>query len=110
MKGNTEKYMASLMCDYQKRIFETKGIDVSISNQVILDLENKRIVLHKFDYEFATVEELYSTDENEFLEGEKYAEKRDVYYIDGRYKSEYIGKEMKISDSDPNKVYFDTED
>ena len=110
MKGNTEKYMASLVCDYQKRIFETKGIDVSVSTRVILDLENKRLVLHKFDYEFATEEELYSTDDNEFLEDEKYAEKRDVYYVDGCYKSEYIGKKMKISDVDPNKVYFDTDE
>ena len=109
MKGNTEKYMASLVCDYKNRIFEAKGIDANVYQQVILDLENKHLILHKFDYEFATEEELYSTDENEFLEDEKYAEKRDVYYIDGAYKREYIGKEMKISNDNPNKVYFDTD-
>lgn len=109
MKGNTEKYMASLVCDYKNRIFEAKGIDANVYQQVILDLENKNLILHKFDYEFATEEELYSIDENEFLEDEKYAEKRDVYYIDGAYKREYIGKKMKISDDDPNKVYFDTD-
>ena len=94
---------------FKNSVFEAKGIDANVYHQVILDLENKCLILHKFDYQFTTEEELYSVDENEFFEDEKYAEKRDIYYMDGAYKREYIGKEMKISDSAPNKVYFETD-
>ena len=109
MKGSTEKYMASFTCDYQNRIFEKKGIDVSVSSQVIFDLKNKILVLDKFGYEFATEDELYSAEENQFLADEKYAEKREVYFLEGRFKSEYLGKEIKISEDGSRQAYFDSD-
>ncbi len=107
--GRTEKYMGYYECDSLHKVFEAKGIDVSYSKQVVFDLENKALVLDKFEHEFITDEDLYSLDSNNGLEDDSLAEKRSVYYIEDRWGRAEFYKELKVSEDDPNKVYFEDE-
>ncbi len=105
--GSTEKYMGYYECDHLNKIFEHQGIDVSYKSQVILDLKNKALVLDEFNYKFLSDEELYSTGESNCLEDDALSVKRDVYYTCSCWKRDSIGKELKISEDDPSRVYFD---
>ena len=107
--GKTEKHMGYYECDSLHKVFEAKGIDVSYSKQVVFDLENKALVLDKFEHEFITDDDLYSADSGYGLDDDSLAEKRSVYYIEDRWGRAEFHKELKVSEDDPNKVYFEDE-
>lgn len=108
--GKTEKYMGYYECDSLHKVFEASGIDVSYNKQVIFDLENKALVLDKFEHEFITEDDLYSADSGYGLDDDSLAEKRSVYYMNEKIERAHFNKDLKISEDDPKRVYFDNAD
>jgi hypothetical protein len=108
--GSTEKYMGYYECNSLSKAFETKGIDTSYREQIIIDLENKALVLDDFSYRFKSEDDLYSSEDNQCLSDDALTEKRSVYYTDKRWGRDDFNKELKVSDNEPNKVYFEKTD
>ena len=107
--GTTDKYMGYYECSHLNKAFDAEGIDSCYRKQVILDLENKALVLDDLTYRFLEDDGLYSNEDNYGLEDDSLAEKRSVYYIEDRWGRDEFYKELKVSEDDPNKVYFEDE-
>ena len=108
--GSTEKYMGYYECNNLNKAFEAKGIDTAYRSQVILDLENKALVLDNLSYQFKSEDDLYSSEDNEWLRDDALGEKRSVYYTKDRWGRSEFNKELKVSEEEPNKVYFEKTD
>ena len=108
--GSTEKYMGYYECNNLNKAFEAKCIDTAYRSQVILDLENKALVLDNLSYQFKSEDDLYSSEDNEWLKDDSLGEKRSVYYTKDRWGRSEFNKELRVSEEEPNKVYFEKTD